>query len=288
MDERVMSVRAVGEHIDGRLPLSEVARISGNLQATLERLAMAIRGREHGRGRRPADVVDAVRLELTGFRSGSVVLEASPADDALIDHQLLRDSTNLFFEGLASIGERKDRLRPEFSPQVLDGLLQLAGGIGPSAVDHLEFSYGSRNVRVDAAWRDHVRHLRKQRTQDVLSIIGRLHEGDFDPLNLRCRIDTVEATIQCSFTRDMRERVLAAMDAMVAASGIAEFDAGGRIRSLDIDDLTILDEAQRQSISELADEQGIAPVRDITDFATMTDLGDSDFDEFMTNVLSAR
>ena len=69
--EILLSVHAEGPVAHGgRLPLAELARIAAGLQVTLERLALALAGTFVVRGRRPRDVVDAVRLDLVGFRAG--------------------------------------------------------------------------------------------------------------------------------------------------------------------------------------------------------------------------
>lgn len=285
-----MSLRAVGPDADGRLPLSEVARFAGELQSTLERLALSIRGSPTSRGRRPREVAEAVRFELVGFRAGSAVLEMAPPDDeALFNHDLQSKTQDLLFAGLDAIGQRKTKLPQEFTPQVLDGLIRLSGGISPKSVHRLELSRdGGDTVVIDGEFRNYMRWLRKSNTQDVVTIVGRLHEGDFDPLTLRCRIDTVDTTITCSFANDMKESILAAMGSMVSATGIAEIQPDDRIRTLDLDDLTVIDEAQRRTIGELAEEQGIRPVADINEFATMPDLNSDELDNFIAEALSTR
>lgn len=289
MTGTVMSIRAVGPIASGRLPLSEVARLAGELQATLERLALAILGTSATHGRRPRDVADAVRLELIAFWDGSTVLDMAPPGDAMLNHGLLDESMGLLFGGLRAIAERAQDVPSGFTPQVLDGLIRFSGGISPQTVHRLEVSRDQMPpVVIDQAFRDHVRWLRTFRHHDVVSIVGRLHEGDFDPLALRCRIDTIDTTVQCSFSEDMRERVLSAMDCMVVASGIAELQSNGRVRTLDLDDLTVIDEAQRRTIDQLAQDQGIEPVRDIAEFATLTELEDEEYDRFVKSAMSAR
>ncbi len=123
---------------------------------------------------------------------------------------------------------------------------------------------------------------------DLATIVGRLHEGDFAPLALRCRVDTIDVTIPCSFTVEMRDTVLGAMDAMVIATGVAALQPDGRIRSLDLEDLTTIDEAQRKTVDQLAEDRGIVPVQDIAEFATLTDIDSNDFDHFVRSAMSAR
>src|ERR1700730_17050615 len=67
----------------GRLALSELARVAGEFQANLERVAVAFDLPQRGlrQGRRPTEVVDSVRLDLVAFTPGSAVLELAPHDD---------------------------------------------------------------------------------------------------------------------------------------------------------------------------------------------------------------
>lgn len=290
MGEPELVVRAVGTGAnEGRLSLSELARLAGELQATIERIALALRGSATAIGRRPRDIVDAVRLELVGFQRGSAVLQISPPESAAFGHQLLDESLDIFMGGLVEIERRTETLPQSFTPQVLNGLIRLTGGLSPQAIAFLEIGRRERGfIRIDEGFRDHVRWLRARRRQDQTTIVGRLHEAAFAPMALRCRIDTVDATIPCSFTGLLRESVLEAMDSMVVATGIAELQADGRVRSVDLDDLTVIDEAKRRTVEQIAREQGIALVQDFAEFATLADMDDQEFDHFMQHAMSAR
>lgn len=288
MGEQTMSLRAVGPAAEGRLALTEVARLCGELQATLERLALAIRGERNAPGRRPRDVADAVKLEMVAFRMGSAVLDMAQPADGMISHALLDESVDLLFRGMSDLA-RGDKAPSEFTPQVLDGLIRLSGGISSRSIRTLELSQKGRDpVVIDQDFREHVRRLRRHHRHEIATVTGRLHEGDFDPLALRCRIDTLDATIPCSFGQELRDLVLGAMDSMVVCTGIAEYQPDGRIRAIELDELTVIDEAQRRTIDQLAQEQGTAPVTDIAEFATMTDLSDDEFNQFIANAMSAR
>ena len=78
MEKPTMSIRAVGAAAEGRLALAEVARLCGELQGTLERLALALRGGRNTPGRRRRDIAEAVKLEMISFRTGSAVLDMVP------------------------------------------------------------------------------------------------------------------------------------------------------------------------------------------------------------------
>jgi hypothetical protein len=290
MPDAEIVVRVVGPAAEGgRLALAELARLAGEFQATLERIALALLGTETTAGRRPRDVAQAVRLDLVGLRAGSAILEMQPAENAIFGHDLLTNSVDTLMGGIDAIAARSNDAPPAFTPQVLDGLIRLTGGLSPDTIDHLEIAWrGAAPAHLDRGFREHVRWLRRKQRSDVVTIVGRLHEGDFDPLVLRCRIDTLTQSVPCSFTSDLRDAVLAAMDSMVVATGVAELQPDESVRTLALDELTVIDEAQRHGIAELAREQGIQPVQDVSDFATLTDLDDGEFGDFMDDVMSAR
>jgi hypothetical protein len=276
----------------GRLPLSELARIAGEFQSTLERIALGRTGGSPQSGRRPKDVVEAVRLEIRGFRAGSAILEVErAAHDALFGHELLAQSLEDLQVGAKAIVDGDAKALPEsFSMPVLDGLLRMCGGIAADSVAVVDFRRkGESLVHVDQAFREAVRMMRMSRHYDEATIVGRLQMGDFAPSTLRCRIDTLDASIVCDFNESLRDQVLAAMDSMVIATGVAEYGIGREtMRVLEISELTILAESSRKSFAELASEQGIGPVTDISGFASGEALEDDDFERFLNAALSAR
>lgn len=283
-------VRAVGPAATGgKLPLSELARLAGEFQATLERVALVLRGSKASQGRRPRDIVDAVRLDLVGLHEGSAVLELRAADTAIFGHGLLAESMDVLMAGMGAISRRSTEAPAEFTPQIMDGLIRLTGGLSSRVVNRLEITWRDDDyVILDRGFSEHARWLRRQRRNDLVTIVGRLHEGDFDPLALRCRVDTLDATVPCSFGDDLREAVLAAMDCMVVASGVAELQPDGGVRTLALDDLTVINEATRHTAEQIARDQGIGPVQDVSEFATLTDIDDDDFGNFLDGAMSAR
>ncbi|MCP2164544.1 hypothetical protein [Goodfellowiella coeruleoviolacea] len=231
----------------------------------------------------------AVRLELVGFRAGSAVLEMDASGGAIFEHALFTEAMSIFMNGSTRIVERAESLPPEFTLQVLDGLIRFTGGLSPRTIEYFDLDWRDTvSLRLDRGFREHARWLRRQRRRDLVTVVGRLHEGDFDPLALRCRVDTLDASVPCSFTEDMREPVLAAMDAMVVASGVAELQPDGRVRSLALDDITVVDESQRHTVGQLAHAQGVEPVRVISEFATFPEIDDEDFKRFVADAMSAR
>jgi hypothetical protein len=64
-DDALLTIRASGPGTTGgRLPLAELARIAGEFQATVERIALGLSGLTPVAGPRPRRVVEAVGMEI--------------------------------------------------------------------------------------------------------------------------------------------------------------------------------------------------------------------------------
>lgn len=276
----------------GRLPLSELARIAGEFQSTLERIALGRSGSSPQGGRRPKDVVEAVRLEIRGFRVGSAILDVDRATaETLFDHELLAQSLQDLHAGSDAIAKGAPDLLPEsFSMPVIDGLLRMCGGISTSSVATVDFRLnGSSVLLINEEFRSAVRVVRSSRTFDDVTIVGRLQMGDFAPSTLRCRIDTLDASIVCDFDESLRDQILAAMDNMVVATGRAEYGIDRQtVRVLVLAEVTSVEESGRRSFAELAGEQKITPVASLSEFFSTESVDDDEFDRFMDAAMSAR
>ncbi|GID29449.1 hypothetical protein [Paractinoplanes brasiliensis] len=280
-------IRAVGPATEGgRLPLSELARLAGGLQASLERIALVISGGPTKPGRRPRDIVDAVRLDFVGFQSGSAVLSIARTGQLSLD-DLLNNSLDALEDGVNQL--LRDPLTPPplFTPQVINGIRDLTGGIGSSTVTRIEFwRAGRKRFTIDEALQAAVRSIPSETVQQAVTVVGRLHMGDFSPAGLRCRIDTYAGSVLCDFALDLRDAVLDAMDQMVMAEGKGELEPNGAsVHVLHLTRLEILESARPSSLDRLARQQQIQPL------SSLDELGGApidDFDEFTTIVRSAR
>jgi hypothetical protein len=270
----------------GRLPLSELARLASGLQASLERIALSIYGLDHRPGRRPREIVDAVRLDFVGFDVGSAVLRIARPRQPMLADDLLESSLSALENGLASLRRSPDEVPLYFSPQVINGLRDLTGGINPSSVVSIELRDGGRiRFRLDAEMHTALRWVRLVTLNEFATVVGRLHMGDFSPASLRCRIDTHGGSVLCDFDYDLRDTVLDAMDQLVIAHGTAELHPNGTIYLLHLAGLQVLKSAAPTSLETLAQEQGVRPIRSAEDLR-----GEpiDDFDSFLSAVKSAR
>lgn len=250
----------------GRLTLSELARIAGEIQAGVERVALVLTvGSSTGPGRRPGDVVDATQLDVVGLEPGSTVLEVEPHDahPSLFtdDEPLIDRAVKCLLSGIAEIRARPEVMPTGFDRGVVNGLAQLTGGIG-GEISSIELGLeGQTPVVLDDWARRAVREARRRLSREEVEITGRLHMGDFAPGTLRCRIDTAEGSVPCDFDSELRESVLSAMDRLVLAAGTAEFWPGeSHIQVLHLEGLEVVEEARDPTLDAIIARQGVRPV----------------------------
>jgi hypothetical protein len=288
-----LSVHAEGPATDGgHLPLTELARIVTGLQVTLERLALALTGTLVPRGRRPRDVVEAVRLDLAGFRSGSAIIDIvrppRPDPSSEPDDTLLSDSLNALEDGIVRLRSGSP-LPVYFTPQVITGLRELAGGINPSNLTRISFDRPNGHQFVmDGVFREQLRMVSAQAPEASATVVGRIQMGDFSPAALRCRIDTFAGSVPADFDADLRDTVLDAMDQMVMVTGIAEMQPdGATVRVLHISALEALPTARISPLATLQRQQEVSEVRDIDELRGRVEDTD-DFGPFLDAIRSAR
>lgn len=289
--EILLSVHAEGPAADGgRLPLAEIARIAAGLQVTLERLALALTGTYVARGRRPRDVVEAVRLDLVAFRAGSAIIDVirSNQPEVAEGDSLLADSLRALEDGITAI--RKGGHLPSYlTPQVVTGLRELAGGINVGNLTRISFDRpGGEAFVVDAVFRDRLRNVSALGPETEATVVGRLQMGDFSPAALRCRVDTFAGSVLADFGDELRDAVLDAMDQMVMATGTAEMQPdGSTVRVLHLSALERLPSARMLPLATLQRQQHVLPVSNISELRGSTEDGD-DFESFMEAITSAR
>lgn len=283
----VLSIKTSGPATHGgRISLSELARIAAGFQTTLERIAYSILIGYKRPGRFPKEIADAVRIDFVGFREGSAILDLKRPDVETLD-DLLGDSFGALVSGLDALQRNPSELPLHFNPAVVNGLVTMCGGISRRNISEISFSAGAQTYfTLNVGMRSVLRAVQKGGAQQELTIVGRLHMGDFDPLSLRCRIDTHSGSVSCDLDDDLRDSVLDLIDTLVIASGVAEMQAdGSTVRVLHLSEIEELEVSTSGSLDELARQQGISPVADIE-----TLRGDpiDDFDAFMEIVRSAR
>ncbi len=294
MDARVaddaqfhLTVHAESPAVEGgRIPLAELARIVGGLQVTLERLALAIEtGTYAARGPRPREIVEAVRLDFAGFRPGSAIIDITQPGQGEAD-DLLQRSLAALESGITDIRDRQ-RLPASITPQVINGLRELAGGVTSGNLTSITIGHANnRRLIIDSLFRERIRQISAPPAGGEATVVGRLQMGDFSPAALRCRIDTFAGSVAADFDADLKDTVLDSMDQMVTAAGLAELQPdGSTVRLLHLTSLESLPDARISPLATLGRQQGIGPIRDIEELqGSDTD----DFGPFLDAINSAR
>jgi hypothetical protein len=282
-----LAVRAVGPATyEGRISLSELARIASGLQATLERVGFSIAIGRRRVGRLPREIAEAVRLDFVGFREGSAVLELQrPKQDTTDD--LLSDSFAALTKGLEELSEDPTVLPRYFDLPIVNGLVTLCGGISKRNVNRIEFLSGNGLCFVlDSGMRASLKRAQKMSSQQEITVVGRLHMGDFDPMSLRCRIDTHAGSISCDLDDELKEAVFDLLNELVMASGVAELQPDAlTVRVLHLTEISRIETARSRSLDSLAEEQGVQPLDSIRQLRG-EDI--EDFDDFLRIIQSAR
>ncbi len=286
-----LTITARGPAAQGRLSLAEVARLCGEFQATLERIALTLHGATSITGRRPREVVEAVRVEFTGFREGSAVLELElpPAPDGGL---LVEEALSVLIDGV-SAARSGTALPDAFTPQVIGGLLRFAGGLGDDTITEILVGRGdSILLTADPPLRAALHEVRRGVRYAETTIVGLLQMGDFAPSAQRCRIDSVDASVTCTFDETLAEAVLSCLNQLVVASGTGEYSAaGGALRNLELSQLEVVAQAPERTLEQLVQEQGVRPWGQggtTTRVGLSEDLTDEEFADFLGHALSAR
>ncbi|MBP2322908.1 hypothetical protein JOF56_003293 [Kibdelosporangium banguiense] len=228
-------------------------------------------------------------MDFAGFSGGSAVMRLLPAETSTLDN-LLDASFDTLVTGIEHIqqtGEKPaEELGTHFTPLVLNGLATLCGGIGRRGLTRIEFSVGETVLfTLDSRVRSQLRQIQKLNTASQTTIVGRLHMGDFEPLSLKCRIDTTLGSVWCDFDIDLKEDVFNQLEQLVMASGSAELQSDGTVRVLHLVELTAIETSQSRTLEDLAAEQGVRPLHDPEQ---LRGAPIEDFDEFLAALRAAR
>lgn len=282
-----LTVRAVGPATyAGRISLSELARIAAGLQATLERIGFSIHVGRRRVGRLPREIAESVQLDFVGFSEGSAVLTLQRPSQPSAD-DLLSDSFAALTKGLKELREDPYTLPLYFDPPIVNGLVTLCGGISRRNINRIEFRTGDDlHFVLDPSMRSSLKHAQKISSQQEITIVGRLHMGDFDPMSLRCRIDTHAGSITCDLDDELKEVVFDLLNELVMASGVAELQPDAlTVRVLHLTEIAKIETAQSKSLESLAAEQGVQPLDSIAQLRGEDIEG---FDDFLSIIRSAR
>lgn len=283
---------------EGRVRVDVLVDVAQAVQTAVTRLAYGLRGEVTvRRGRTPRDIRDLTRLEITGLRDGSTVIQLE-----LAEHERPLDELDVGVEALAAFES---------------GAMALAAGEGlPTPWDDGVIRAVAQMTRVldrgieqisvgrpgtDAAHRaiftragaDSLRAPVRIGARETLEVEGRLLMADFSASRDEARIHRpLDVPVRCSFGPELESTVLRLLRRYVRATGWAELDEQGRIKVLELESLEDAELASGRSfwdlptLDELAEDQGVEPVERIEDLVSAFWPEDESVDDFLAAIES--
>lgn len=305
--QAAIEIRLEGPAVaEGRIAVDDLILVAGQVQRAVERIALVLRGEQGVRpGRRPRKVEELTRLALVALRPGSVTLELDlvEAKRPLETMDLGREAIERLVQGLGML------LGGAPPPPGWDAGVLLAvkevGTVLRRGVERIDLEARhdgiSHRARLDARTIEAVGRLVREPTRNLRTVEGRLLMADFKESATRCRIHPpMEPPVECTFDEAHRQAVLDAMTRYVRVTGEAEVDEPtGRIRVLEIADLEILDVEpegpagpypfwEPLGLDELAQIQGVGPVRDPDSLTAPIWESDEELERFLDETYRAR
>lgn len=293
---------------NGRILYDDLETFVSNFSSAIERIISGIQTGESIKRGRPLKVVKVLsNLEIvyTDRRCFGIALDLRRNGQQFPGWDLGEQATDILVRGIDCLN--KDKTLPkEYDHGVLMALRE-AGKIIDRGIDTVGInsnsSFGKRRTTYAQPIRDKV-ITRIRRFEQAYSVVeGRLLSADVREDRLKCRIEpSIGEPIPCTFDELMTEQILRLMRQFVQARGEATYDvATGKMTSLRIMDLESIDKSttrgdtkialssfwKTKTFDELADEQGIYPVDDLS-----TIMGgwptEEDVDSFLDTIRGAR
>lgn len=301
----------------GKLPLRDVEKLAPLLQDGLERTTRVLR-EEPGaaRGRMPRDLRLATNLLLVGIKRGSAeLLLELPLPQ---EEEGEKEEEGLFRPAPSDLGQRAMEvfvgglhdLETATGAQVPQGwdnsVMEIAEHLANFATERqyairLKARSTRRKERTarispDTADRFRIRHapIRRSRTARGQLIAVDLGSGRIDVLSEDAK------RVQCHFDPEasaLMDRVKKLIGEKIDVSGQEEFDVAlGKAGKLEVESLEPASEQvpfhemfwQNKSSSEQAREQGVGPIRSITELAAPVEFSDEELDTFIQAIQESR
>ena len=301
----VLTIRVKGSAtVGGRISLQNLLSIGKHLQLSIERVARVLVGAADSkrRGRNPSEIAHSCALEVRAVSKGSFEIAFDLPRDTFEDMDLGLDSLEKLLEGFEKVGTNGDMLPVGYDIGVLHSLRDMGSILG-SGIEEIEME--SKTPRLNRLFcfnqdvRKHIIERIRGPISNLRTIEGRLIMADFKHNNERCRIHPPSGEpILCDFHESLEETIYEYLRSSVRITGETEEEPEtGRIRKIQITDIEPLtmevenygpvtpDTFWKEStLSELALEQDVKPVRQIEDvFGKGANLweNDDDFESFL-------
>ena len=254
-----LTLRLAGRAVDqGRLPLSELVRVSSRLQTALKHVATVIATSRPsgGFGRLPKAIEEVTDLRIIAPpRPGSFVLELQLPDpppelpEVLpgmeVERTLGERALGALVAGLQQVSDETQRLPEGFDYGVLRTVSQVDTAF-KRGVDSVELSLNGAApqpllARLDRSRVQAAKKLVRRPLVGQLTVEGLLRMVDLDTLEFRVDRPGFPG-VSCFFPEKLRDGVVSALDQPVRVTGEAEFLPNDQPKRLDVRDFAPLHE----------------------------------------------
>jgi len=299
----------------GRIPLTDLIELGRHVQQAVEGVGRLLLGQAYSRrpGPKPRDIKAECMLEVVAINKGSfeLVLDVPQTEQGKLDGMHLgREAAETFVGGLAVL-TNGGALPPGYDIKVVHAVRDI-GHVLNGHVEKIEFEAGrtragrASKCTYDRAFMERMSSRIHEPVTNERAVEGRLLMADFKLTSRRCRIHQPSGgTVDCTFGEEMMDTVQEFLRRNVRVTGEAQIDAdSNRIRRLTISDIEPVTEGeegfeeitaekfwQEKSIDQMAEEQGIRPVKRLEDvLGRHADLwgSDEEFEAFVNGIYERR
>lgn len=300
----------------GRIRLRDLIELGRHIQQAVEGVGRLLLGQADSRrpGPKPRDIETECMLEVVAINRGSfeLVLDVPQTEQGKLDGMHLgREATETFVGGLAVLRDGGEALPLGYDIKVVHAVRDI-GHVLNGRVETIAFETGRTRTGqtlkciYDRAFMERMSSRIHEPVTNERVVQGRLLMANFKGTSRRCRLHPpVGPAVDCTFGEELMDTVQEFLRRNVRVTGEAQIDADtNRIKQLAITDIepategeegfeeiTAEDFWQEKSIEQLAEEQGIKPVKRLEDIlgrgADLWD-DDEDFEAFLRNVERGR
>jgi hypothetical protein len=293
---------------DGHILYDDLSTFLSNITLAMERIINKIEKGEsikRGRPTKASQILSA--LEIVSVRKGSfgIGLDLRRNGQQFAGWDLGEQAADILMRTFIAID--KDEPTPQEADQYVVVALRDAGRINEKGVENIlistNTSLGCKRIKYSEPLRNKIITYVNRAETGYATIEGRLLELDTEEEKLHCRIKpSVGDNITCKFDEDLTIQLMKYVRQFVKIRGDATYDSiTNKIINIHVRDIEPIAELSEngttilaspvfwrgKNFEELANEQGIYPIDDLSKLAKDWP-EDTDFDSFLEAVRSSR
>jgi len=293
---------------DGRILYDDLSTFMANIVTAIERIINKMGKGESvikGRPTKASQVLSA--LEIVSIRKGSfgLGLDLRRNGQQFPGWDLGEQAVDILMRTFNAI-ENDEPLPPDTDQNVVVALRD-AGRINERGVEIITLttntSFGAKRIKYSEPLRNKIITYINRQESGYVTVEGRLLELDTEEEKLHCRLKpSIGDNITCKYDEELTAQLIRHVRQFVKVRGDASFDPmTNKITFIHIKDIEPIPELSGEGISilpspifwkgksieELANEQGVYPIDDLSKLGKDWP-EDTDFDSFMEAVRSAR